>query len=65
MEDYGIVYKCFKIRDGLYILDPKKLINGYNVGDDFYYENEQPLRTINGLKHFKDFISNCNKIKED
>ena len=22
-------------------------------------------RTINGLKHFKDFISNCNKIKED
>ena len=50
MEDYGIVYKCFKIRDGLYILDPKKLIKGYNVGDDFYYENEQPLRTINGLK---------------
>ena len=50
MEELGIVYKCFKLRDGLYVLDPKKIINGYSVGEDFYYDNEKPYKTIDGLK---------------
>ena len=50
MQELGIVYKCYKIREGLYVLDPKKIIEGYTVGEDFYYENETPLKTIDSLK---------------
>ena len=50
MSEYGIIYKCFKIRDNLYVLDPKKLIEGYQVGDDFYHSEIKPYKIAESLK---------------